>query len=112
MTARALAATGLVITVVVAVSTLIIGYPVLEAGARVMLAAVAVAAWLALVGTTIRFELGLRAVLTAGLVLGAVAVAAPSRGSNDLWTYAMYGRTVTEHGASPYRSPPEQFPND
>src|SRR5215212_10078167 len=41
-----------------------------------------------------------------------VAVAMPPRQSHDLWIYAMYGRTVTAHGSSPYAHPPRDFPGD
>ena len=41
-----------------------------------------------------------------------ISVAIPPRTSNDVWAYAMYGRIVTAHNASPYVHPPKDFPND
>jgi hypothetical protein len=45
-------------------------------------------------------------------VVMAIAVAVPPRTSNDVWAYAMYGRIVSAHDASPYVHPPQDFPND
>src|SRR4029077_11843320 len=45
-------------------------------------------------------------------VVMAIAVAVPPRTSNDVWAYAMYGRIVSAHDASPYVHAPEDFPND
>lgn len=53
-----------------------------------------------------------RAVWAAGLVLVAVAVAVPPRGSRDVWSYAMYGRIVEAHQANPYRQAPAAFRYD
>jgi alpha-1,6-mannosyltransferase len=59
-----------------------------------------------------RSRLGIRAVaLAVGLVLAA-AVVTPSRSSNDLWSYTMYGRTVTVHHANPYVRVPADYPSD
>jgi alpha-1,6-mannosyltransferase len=59
-----------------------------------------------------RTRLSIRLVVFAvGLVI-AVAVVVPSRSSNDLWSYTMYGRTVTVHHASPYRRVPADYPSD
>jgi alpha-1,6-mannosyltransferase len=53
-----------------------------------------------------------RAVVAAiGLVL-VLAVVVPPRTSNDIWSYAMYGRTVTVHHANPYQRVPADFPSD
>ena len=41
-----------------------------------------------------------------------MAVVTPSRSSNDLWSYTMYGRTVTVHHANPYRRVPADYPSD
>ncbi len=70
-------------------------------------AAVPVAAW-----SAERGALALRSVLAAVVVAMALAVALPSRGSGDLWSYAMYGRIVAVHHASPYSTSPASFPND
>ena len=45
-------------------------------------------------------------------VVMAIAVAVPPRTSNDVWAYAMYGRIVSSHDASPYVHAPQDFPND
>jgi hypothetical protein len=50
------------------------------------------------------------ATVIAGLVV--VAVATPPRGSNDLWSYVMYGRIVGVHHADPWVQAPAQFPSD
>lgn len=54
----------------------------------------------------------LRMVIAAVALLGVLAVAYPPRGSNDLWTYVMYGRTVAVHHASPYTHVPADYPHD
>ena len=48
--------------------------------------------------------------VTAGLLVLAVVV--PPRQSGDLWSYAMYGRMVSEYQASPYRHTPAEFRGD
>ena len=59
-----------------------------------------------------RRRLGIRAVaLAVGFVI-AIAVVTPSRSSNDLWSYTMYGRTVTVHHANPYLRVPADYPSD
>jgi hypothetical protein len=45
-------------------------------------------------------------------VVFAFAVATPPRTSNDLWSYTMYGRIVSVHGASPYAKVPRDFRSD
>lgn len=49
--------------------------------------------------------------LAAGVVLGAAVLVAP-HDSHDLWSYAMYGRTASVHGASPWTTTPARFPHD
>lgn len=44
------------------------------------------------------------------LLLLAVAIAPMS--SRDVWSYVAYGRTVAIHHESPYRAPPDAFPDD
>jgi hypothetical protein len=46
-----------------------------------------------------------------GLVV-VVSIVAPPRTSNDVWSYAMYGRMVTVHGSSPYEHVPADFRSD
>ena len=50
------------------------------------------------------------AALTAAVLVVAV-VPQPPLGA-DLWVYAIYGRTVVDHGESPYVHPPGDFPDD
>lgn len=45
-------------------------------------------------------------------VLAVLSVLRAPMGSHDLWSYASYGRMVSEHGADPYRSVPATFPRD
>jgi alpha-1,6-mannosyltransferase len=45
-----------------------------------------------------------------GLLL--LAVTQPPHGSDDLWSYAMYGRLVAAHHVSPYTHVPADFPSD
>jgi uncharacterized membrane protein len=45
-------------------------------------------------------------------VVMVMAVVTPSRSSNDLWSYTMYGRTVTVHDGSPYQRVPADYPSD
>lgn len=59
-----------------------------------------------------------RRCLSRGLVLGVSgvllvgAVAAPPTQSADVWSYAMYGRMVSEYQASPYRHTPAEYQAD
>jgi hypothetical protein len=52
------------------------------------------------------------AVFAAISLVFAVAVAVPPKASNDLWSYAAYGRMVAVHGVSPYDHVPADFPDD
>jgi hypothetical protein len=45
-------------------------------------------------------------------VLVVVAVATPPKGSNDLWSYVMYGRILGVHHANPWIQAPSHFPSD
>jgi hypothetical protein len=56
--------------------------------------------------------LGIGTVLTlsGGLLLGAAL--APAHSSDDLYLYAMYGRTIAEHHENPYVHPPSDHPED
>lgn len=54
----------------------------------------------------------LESVLLAVTFVAVVAVVVPPRGSNDLWSYVMYGRTVVTHHTSPYTHVPADFPAD
>src|SRR3989442_10593623 len=57
-----------------------------------------------------RVRLG--AVLAAVGVSLALAVVAPVLLSRDVYSYAVYGRIFTLHGANPYVVPPSAFPSD
>ena len=59
-----------------------------------------------------RPRLGLLPVVAVVGVVMVASVATPPRTSNDLWSYTMYGRTVTAHGASPYEHVPADYPSD
>jgi alpha-1,6-mannosyltransferase len=59
-----------------------------------------------------RPQLGIATVAVAiAITVGASAATSP-RTSNDVWSYSMYGRMVTEHGVSPYDHTPADFPHD
>jgi alpha-1,6-mannosyltransferase len=57
-------------------------------------------------------RVGLVGPVVAVAVLLAVAVAAPPRGSHDVWSYVMYGRIVSIHHANPYTVLPAAFAHD
>ncbi|MGI9023869.1 MAG: glycosyltransferase 87 family protein, partial [Acidimicrobiales bacterium] len=82
-------------------------------GFSLVLLVVAFVSLAALVGAERR-----RRCLTRGLVLGVsgvllvLAVVVPPTESADLWSYAMYGRMVSEYRESPYRHTPEEYRDD
>jgi len=57
-----------------------------------------------------RVKLG--AVVAAITIVFAAALASPPRSSADLWSYTIYGRIVSVHGASPYETVPVNFRSD
>jgi hypothetical protein len=59
-----------------------------------------------------RPRLGPRPVVAAVSLVFVVALIAPPRASNDIWSYAMYGRMVSVHHASPYEHVPADFRSD
>jgi hypothetical protein len=80
---------------------------------RVILLTVSLTAWALLVALGwARHTLPLRAVVGATAVVMLFAVATPSHQSKDVFSYAMYGRIVTEHGENPYNNYPMHFEGD
>ncbi len=77
----------------------------------VALAVVAAAGWGSVV-TDPRLESCRRLTVCAIALAFVVAIAAPPRGSHDLWSYVMYGRMLTVHHASPYVHAPNAYPHD
>lgn len=73
---------------------------------------VALGAYVALVFLGRRAALTRELIWAAALVMVACSVLAPPRGSQDVASYAMYGRIVAEHHASPYTNTPFDFPHD
>ena len=61
-------------------------------------------------GQAPRLGLALAGVCTAGLLVLAVVV--PPTQSNDVWSYAWYGRVVAHYHASPYKHPAASQPED
>ncbi len=59
-----------------------------------------------------RGALTVRRVIVVGLVLHALAVLIPVFLSRDVYSYAIYGRMVSEYGANPYVAIPADFPSD
>ena len=59
-----------------------------------------------------RRALRMRTVVVVTVALLVVGVARWPRDSTDIWSYAAYGRMVSEYGASPYRHVPVEFSND
>ena len=107
-----LAAVFLVVTVVGTAVVLVNSFRVAspERAAGVGVACVALAAVVLVPG--LRRALTLRMVLTATLVLLAIAVAAPPAETHDLYSYAMDGRIVAHYGDSPYTHAPSDYPHD
>jgi hypothetical protein len=103
---------GVVATIVATTATLTAVDEAASSELKIALAVVAIAGWCFVVFSRARVEVSLSLVLIGAAVMLAVAVAVPPRQSHDLWTYAMYGRIVTEHGSSPYRDTPAEFPHD
>ena len=93
-------------------------WPSIHGTARLALVVVAIGAYaIALVAVGRRPPCGLgdpvgRFALVAVVLLLALAVWLEPRGSQDLWSYVMYGRTVAIHHVSPYTHPPAAFPHD
>jgi glycosyl transferase family 87 len=105
------ATVALVVCTVGSATTLVVG----RWSAILLLASVAVALggyWWMVTAEARRPTLTLRAVVVAVAVVIGVAVTTVPRQSGDLWSYAMYGRIVAVHHASPYRHVPDEYPDD
>ena len=80
---------------------------------RATLVIVGLTAWILLVALGwARGTLPLRPVLVAIVLTLLLAVATPSNQSKDVFSYAMYGRIVTEHHQNPYDTYPVHFEGD
>ena len=92
---------------------LLVRGPEAAVGPNLVLLAVGFAALAALVAAELRHRSLTRGlVLTVSGALLVVAVAAPPAQSADVWSYAMYGRMVSEYGANPYRHTPAEYQGD
>ena len=108
-----LGALGLVLVSVAATSVIVLAEPSLGPYAILAVLVIAFGALaLVLAVGSLRRWLGVGTVLalSGGLLLGSAL--APARSSDDLWAYAMYGRTVVHHRENPYVHPPSDFPDD
>jgi hypothetical protein len=82
-------------------------------GRTLVLLTVAFAGWAGLLVIVRRWNtITRRTVLTLALLGGALAIAAPPVGSTDVTSYAVFGRMVSAHHASPYTHVPADFPDD
>ncbi len=61
---------------------------------------------------SLRRAVSFRLVVALSAVLLTVAVTFHPPHSADLWVYAMYGRTIVDHGESPYVHPPSEYTDD
>jgi hypothetical protein len=97
----------------VATATLLLTVQWITPTERATLVVVGLIAWVLVVtlGWT-RGTLPLRPVVAAIAVTVLLAVATPSHQSQDVFSYAMYGRIVTEHHHNPYNSYPMHFEGD
>ena len=99
------------VVVVGAESAVVLGGSHLVGLPGLLLVLVASAAW-ALLASDERVEQCRGLVVIAIGVAFAVALAVPPRNSHDLWSYVMYGRTVSVHHASPYLHAPIAYRHD
>jgi len=95
------------------ISILLLAVESLSPPARASLVAVAVAAWILIVGLGwTRGTLPLKQLLAAIGITLLFAVATPSHQSGDVNSYVMYGRIVTVHHHNPFSSYPMHFEGD
>ncbi|HMF83653.1 MAG TPA: hypothetical protein VKI01_10300 [Acidimicrobiia bacterium] len=111
--ASRLTALGLVAVIIAAISVLLIAERHLRPYLLLAVLLGAFAAFGLLLGLDpLRRSLSMGVVLaaSAGLLVGSAL--APLRTSDDVWLYAMYGRTVVAHHDNPYVHPPSDYPDD
>ena len=112
-TGPVVAGNALLVLLVVATATIVVGYDRIGPRGRIAAALVAFAAFGGLLLPALRAQvLTTRRVAVAGALLVALAVLAPPAGSHDLWSYAAYGRLLSVHHASPFTHVPADFPHD
>lgn len=101
------------VTSTVCISMLLLAVTSLTPPERAWLIGIALGAWVLIValGWT-RGTLPLKPLLAAIGITLAFAVITPSNQSGDVYSYAMYGRIVTEHHANPFASYPMHFEGD
>jgi hypothetical protein len=90
----------------------ILVYPLYTLGRAGMLAIAFAALGLAVGVGRWRRALHMRSVVITMLVLLVVSVKYWPRDSTDIWSYAAYGRMVSQYGASPYRHFPIEYSHD
>ncbi|HEY5013960.1 MAG TPA: hypothetical protein VIK61_14845, partial [Acidimicrobiia bacterium] len=101
----------IVLAVTVAAEAAMVLVPHLTGTEGLALAVVAAVAWGCVV-TDPRLESRPRWAATAIVLAFAASLAVAPRGSHDMWSYVMYGRTVSVHHASPYAHAPAAYPHD
>jgi hypothetical protein len=107
------AGNALLVLLVAATGTFMVGYDAVGAGGRIAVALIAFASFGGLFLPPVRgYVLTPRRVVVASALLLTVAVLAPPGGSHDLWSYAAYGRLLSVHHASPFTQVPADFPRD
>ena len=80
---------------------------------QIALVIVASVAYLAMLAADHRWGgLSLGLVAAGGVATAIVALSGPAHFTGDLWSYAMYGRIVAAHHASPYTQLPAHFHHD
>ena len=101
------------VVVLVSIATLLFAVEFITPTARASLLVISISAWIVVVALGwARGTLPLVPVLVAiGITLFG-AVATPSHQSEDVYSYAMYGRIVTEHHHNPYATYPMHFEGD
>src|SRR5436190_22141806 len=86
--------------------------PQARAGQRLVFLTIALVGWGGCVWIAHRGGLTRRVLLAAAVGGAALALIAPPVGSTDVSSYAVYGRMVAVHHASPYTHVPADYPND